>query len=218
MLRLATLAAGATMLFALFSCAKEPAIEYRLTPEQLAWQGYKMGEVLRFGNARPGQERTYQVVHIKDTLETQFMGTVVALPFPRKADPLYQQIKVRIERTDTVNYGYYALELSRNYDPVNVNQTDFRAQAEWAGFYPIRLPLDEVIAGQPIDTLYYPATTLLPAIVLGATNYQQVIRIINLDTRTSNPGHKRTRAVYYARGKGVVAFEEDGTGLWYRLP
>ena len=205
------------LLVALTSCPKAPAVEYKLTPEQLAWQGYRAGEVLRFGHALDNKVRTYQITEVRDRMETDFMGYGVPLPFPRAEPPLYQKIAVWVLRTDTVSRPAPVLELSLGYNSLNGKQPELRAQAEWESFYYARLPINEVDAGLPIDTLQY-AATLLPGAVFGAVTYAAVIRVDNKQQPGTPPLGLGTRRLYYARGKGIVAFEESGSGLWYRLP
>lgn len=215
MLDCSRLIGAALLSLTLVACAKEPAVEYRLSAAQLAWQGYRAGQELRFGHARDGRVRTYRVVDVQDRLEKQFMGYGVALPFPRKAAPLYQQITVRVQRTDTA--AQQVLTLGLRYDPIYDLAPQLEAEAEWESFYYARLPIEAVNAGAPIDTLQY-AARLLPAATLGPATYTQVIRVDNRPYAGAAPLGRQTRRLYYAKGLGVVAFEEAGNDLWYRLP
>ena len=57
------------LLLGLGACSKAPAAQYRLSPEQLAWQGYTTGQELRFGNAQRPKVRTYRVTAVADRME-----------------------------------------------------------------------------------------------------------------------------------------------------
>lgn len=215
MFRISILLGGAFLLLTLTSCSKAPAVEYRLSAEQLAWQGYQVGQELRFGHARDSRERTYRVTEIRDVMEKQ-RGGINWTIFPSKESPLCQHTTVVVQRTDSLSQPRPVLDLelyAQGADPVQL-----RAEAEWETFYYARLPLNEVIKGLPIDTLeyQYPSTVLLPMVALGPANYTQVIQIDN--RRGTVPVPRQTRRLYYARGKGVVAFTEAGNDLWYRLP
>lgn len=127
---------------------------------------------------------------------------------------------VLVQRTDTS--GYYpipVLKLGLNFAPT-FNVPELRAEAEWETFRYAKLPLDNIINGTPIDTLYgyRPGTRLLASATLGPATYSQVIRVDNRSVPGTAPLGRSTRRLYYARGKGVVAFEEAGNDLWYRLP
>ena len=56
-------------MLALVGCEKETP-EYRLTAEQLAWQPYHVGDVLRFGQARTSKVRTFTIKEVDDRTET----------------------------------------------------------------------------------------------------------------------------------------------------
>ena len=213
MFRFSLLLIGNVLLaFALVSCSKEPAAQYRLSAEQLAWQGYYAGEGLRFSHVQDAKVRTYRVTNIDDRMETQHTGIFIG------NRPEYQQITVTVQRTDSVFRPVPALVLGRNL--VYTDEPDLRARAEWETFYYAPLPLDNVIKGTPIDTLYgyRPGTRLLASATLGPATYSQVIRVDNRPAPGTAPLGRSTRRLYYARGKGVVAFEEAGNDLWYRLP
>ena len=62
------------------------------------------------------------------------------------------------------------------------------------------------------------AARLLPSATFGSTTYASVIRADNRRYPGITPLNRETRRLYYALGKGVVAFEEVGNDLWYRLP
>lgn len=61
---------GLGLLLGLASCTDKPVPEYRFTAEQLAWQPYRVGDVLRFGQARSNKVRTFIVTEVNDRLET----------------------------------------------------------------------------------------------------------------------------------------------------
>ena len=90
MLRLLFLLAGsAPVSLVLVSCGNDPAAQYRLSAAQLAWQGYGLGQVLRFGHAKDSRVRTYRVTEIRDVMEKQY-GGMNWTPFPSKEPPLCQ--------------------------------------------------------------------------------------------------------------------------------
>lgn len=203
------------LMLGLTSCKKEP-VQYRLSAEQLAWQGYRTGEELRFGHQKDARVRTYRITEVRDQMDSQYMG-INFTPFPTKEPPLYQQVVVWAQRTDSVFSAHPILELSLNFDPISESQPVLRAQAEWETFYYARLPINEVNAGAPIDTLQY-AARLLPRATFGPVTYAQVIRVDNRRSSGAGLASRTTRRLYFVRGKGVVAFEEPGNDLWYRLP
>ena len=53
---------------------------------------------------------------------------------------------------------------------------------------------------------------------LGPSSYSQVLRLHARQPGGPAAGGRSIRHLYFARGKGVVAYEEAGSGLWYRLP
>lgn len=200
----------------LTACSKEPAVEYKLSADQLAWQGYTAGRELRFGHLQSPKVRTYLVTSVTDRMEKAYMG-INWLPLPSKEPPRYQHITVMVQRTDTVAFPIVALELLLDYNPNDYSRPELRAVAEWGTFYYGSLPLNEVNRGVPIDSTVY-AATLLPSVTLGPSSYSQVLRLHGRPLGQPAPGSRFIQRLYYARGKGVVAYEETGSGLWYRLP
>ncbi|WBA43783.1 hypothetical protein [Hymenobacter canadensis] len=196
-------------------CAKDPAQEFKLSAEQLAWQPYRTGEVLRFGHDKSSKIRTYRVIEVQDRMETQYQSGSW-LPFPQKEPPLYQYLTIKVQRTDSTSQPWVALDMHLYSMPVG--GIELRAAAEWESFYNTYLPIDSVNAGVSIDTLYYPGIKLLPTVRLGPTTHPQVIFCRNKYPNSIPAGGKRNRYLYYAKRKGVVGFQEDGSGLWYRLP
>ena len=195
-------------LLALTSCAKDP-IEHRLSADQLAWQPYRMNDVLRFGNGRSSQVRTYRITSLQDQMERQYTGTNFT-PFPSSKHDC-QHLTALVQRTDSAAVVETAIDLELSY----YDELTLRAAAGWDNCYPAPLPLDEINQGLPIDTLRYPGTALLPTFKSGPATYGPVIRITyRYPTTVPN---KPTRQLYCAKGYGVVGFVE-GTTLWYRLP
>ena len=125
---------------------------------------------------------------------------------------------VMAQRTDSLFQPRPVLDLEL-YAEVGA-PVQLRAEAEWETFYYAGLPLNNIIDGTAIDTVYgyQPGTRLLASATFGPATYAQVIRVDNRPTPGTTPLGSRTRRLYYARGKGVVAFEEAGNDLWYRLP
>jgi hypothetical protein len=211
------LAGSLGLLLAFSSCSqKTPAAQHRLTGEQLAWKGYQPGEVLRFGHSQDNSVRTYRITAIMEQMVKQAMGPNLT-PLPTKLAPECQELTVMAQRTDVpaqaqavLVLGLYQDDQSREIAP--------RALAEWEASGSVRLPVNEVSQGIPFDPLQYPATELLPTATFGPTTYSQVIHVTTSYQGTPAPGIRLTRQLYYAKDKGVVAYEEEGTGLWYRLP
>ena len=121
------------------------------------------------------------------------------------------------QRTDTVGQSPRpVLSLELHYDLASVTPALW-ATAQWETFCQAELPLNEVNSGTAIDTVRYTAR-LLPSATFGTTTYASVIRAENRRYPGITPLNRETRRLYYALGKGVVAFEEVGNDLWYRLP
>lgn len=196
----------------LAACSAEPSLQYHLTPEQLAWQGYQAGQVLRFGNRRTAAVRTYQVVQVNDELiDGGKSGSL--LPWAPKAAYRFQSICALLQRTDTASQQFTAVQLSPNLIGVG-DPSRASCLVNWPGL-PIEavLPVDELNQGVPLDTLQYGAV-VLPAATFGPATYAQVVQLTRRHYQGSGPG----MTIYYAKGQGVVAFAEQKTGLWYRLP
>ncbi len=170
-----------------------------------------MGEVLRFGHAQNNDVRKYGVMKIEDEMQTRsgfYIGT----------RPEYQRISVMVQRTDSVTTPQEVLELALSEYPTE--EGALRAIAEWESFYFARLPIDDVNKGTPIDTsqYQYPGTRLLLGATFGSVTYSTVIQADNRSMPGAALLSRNTRQLYYARGQGVVASKETGSGLWYRLP
>ncbi|SDX32278.1 hypothetical protein [Hymenobacter psychrophilus] len=197
----------------------EPAVVYRFTTEQLAWQPYWVGQVVRFGRIQDARVRTYQVTEVKDRLEEQSSPPVfIVVPFGgAKKAPLAQHITVRAQRTDSITIPAPILDLGLSYS-VDGRLIFSPSQIRWEGFYGANLPIDSVSIGRPINSLYYPDAELLPTATFGSVTYRQVFKVQNPYPKFTPAGTKTVMQLYYAREKGLVAFEEEGTGLWYRLP
>ena len=209
---------GCAGLFALTSCSKEQA-EYRFSSDQLSWQGYQAGEELRFGNRQSSKVRVYSIVSVADRMQEEDLGmAIIGSPFSRKKPSLCQRITVDVRRTDTVAYGGTCFDMEA-YSPSGAGEIPLQAIAGWESFYQLYLPVNEINKGAAIDTLLFGPMELLRNVTFGAITYPLVIHATNR-YRHGLPGNgiRPTRHLYYARNKGVVAFEEAGTGLWYRLP
>lgn len=222
---------GSLLLLAAAGCGEKETPEYRLSAEQLAWQPYHVGDVLRFGQAHTSKVRTFVIEAVSDKVETlcNSCGGGINL-FPSGSSRL-QKIRVDVRRTDTVRYirsasstparpdsvaltgGYALLELGMDNNhgsgPVRAN-----AQVYWDFRFDNYLPIQEVVAGQALpDT----AAHLLPSLQVGGIRYGPVLQVSNSAYYTPPlPRTKSIRRLYYAKGVGVVAFVEGGT-LWYKL-
>ncbi|MFD2721810.1 hypothetical protein ACFST9_24045 [Hymenobacter monticola] len=223
--------AAALLLLALAGCGKKETPEYRLSAEQMAWQPYHVGDVLRFGQARSSKVRTFSITEVDDRIvELCNCGGIPVLAGPTPSR--LQQIRVDVLRTDTVRYvrsssstpgrpdsipmtqGGTLLEMSLD-DNHGAGPVVVRTQLYWDfGFYN-NLPVQEAIAGKAL-----PDTTarVLPSLRVGGVSYGPVIQVSNSPyAAVPTPRTKPIRRLYYAKGVGVVAFLEGGT-LWYRLP
>ena len=206
--------------------------EYRLTAEQLVWQPYRVGDVLRFGQARTSKVRTFAIGAVDDRMETycNSCGGGINL-FPGGSSKL-QQIRVDVRRTDTVRYVRTSSSTPTRPDSIPLTgattlldmglddehgsgPATVQARIHWDFAFYNYLPIQQVVAGEAL-----PDTTarLLPALRVGGASYGPVIQLSNSSYASALlPRTKPIRRLYYAKGVGVVAFVEGGT-LWYRLP
>jgi hypothetical protein len=230
---LATATAIALASIALAGCAEKPAVESRLPAEALAWQPYQVGQVLRFGQAKTSQVRTFAVTTVSDKLTAYSQGGTSPVYLGPPTNYRTQMIIVTASRTDTVRYMRTAVSTAAKPDSVlyaggttllSLQASDGRSSAlpayvGWDIGFGSSFPLQEVLAGQaPADT----AQLLLPSLRLGGVTYGPVLRLANQTAAptgpyVSFPRNKPARRLYYAKGVGVVGFVE-GTTLWYRLP
>ncbi|NVO84714.1 hypothetical protein [Hymenobacter terrestris] len=213
-----------TSLCALMFCTscltseEPPLVEYRFTAEQLAWQPYRTGDVLRFGNDHNNRIRTYKIPEIVDVMEEMSTGSVyIPLPVRRQTAVLVQRIAVRMQRTDSVTSRIPLLNLQLSYNPDRKAPSLIFSELSWEGFYKATLPIDSVNGGKPINQRYYQGVSLLPTLTVGPTTYQQVLVAENSYPQLTLPGVRLVSRLYYARQRGVVGFVEGGT-LWYKLP
>lgn len=196
----------------LAGCAGPPE-EYRLTSQQLAWQPYQAGQVLRFAQRPGGPVRTYRIANVDDQLVKQSQGINFTL-LPR-SDILCQQVAVTAQRLDTTAQPTTVLDFALNYYAGDIT---FRPTAGWDGFNAYdSLPIDSVNKGVAFDSLRYTGIRLLQTAAFGGITYGPVLRIL-IFSSSATPVKGALRVLYYAKGAGVVAFEEVGRGLWYRLP
>lgn len=216
------------LLLLLSGCAKDPVQEFKLSAEQLAWQPYRTGNVLRFGQAGSGKVRTFVIDDVEDKLKEYSLGGI-APGVPWRAKRVKSQsIEVLVRRTDTIRYSPTPTSTPTRPDSIpdtyassllsisagDLDQPGY-TYLSWDFGFSNSLPIDEVIAGLPLGN----STQLLPTLRLGGIDYTSVLHIPN--GRSGNPSgfprNKPARFVYYAKGFGVVGFEEGNT-LWYRLP
>lgn len=186
--------------------------EYRISAAQAQWRGYQVGEQLRFGHAKDGKVRTYRITELKDYMDTQWQQSGW-LPVPKGEPPTYQHLEARAERTDSAAGEFMAFEAFM-YTPRGGDTLELRAECHWERSQTFYLPLDAANQGSVSSA----NVTLLPNVTLGSISYGPTLRLSAAAASVSRPDYKVIRQVYLAKGKGVVAFEEDGTGLWYRLP
>lgn len=208
------------------SSCESPGPQYRFSDEQRAWQPYRLGEELRFGHAQDGRVRSYRITAVDSRMkESRYVG-----PHIGGERPSYEEVTVMAERTDTTFY-YYRGAPGQALDSALFQTTALvmslympegsaprlQARCGWDyGAYGQSLPLDSAIAGAVLN---YPTLKILPSVTLGGITYGPTIwQTLNHGSQQSTRRYKLIRQLYYARDKGVVAFEEDGSGLWYRLP
>lgn len=186
-----------------------PAPEYRLTPQQLAWQPYHEGQVLRFGNARTTAVRTYAVSKLTDQMVTAYCSVCLS------EQPKYQEISVQMQRTDTASVKFTALSLQLYRARASGSDAPvLRATEGWTTHSTPGLPLDQIDRGQPLDSTQYFHVKLLPSLTLGTVTYSQVVRSPSFGV----PDQGIVAVLYFTKNQGVVGFEEVSSGLWYRLP
>ena len=227
-----TATAGCFLLLVLVGCGKKETPEYRLSAEQLAWQPYHVGDVLRFGQARSSKVRTFTIKAIDDRMVTLCNHCGGGISLGPGSSSTLQRIRVDVLRTDTVRYVRSASSTPARPDSIPLTQGDTllemgiddndgdspvvaQARLYWDfGFYSY-LPVQEAVAGKVLpDTM----ARVLPSFQVGGVAYGPVIQVSNSrSTSVPLPRTKPLRRVYYAKGVGVVAFLEGGT-LWYRLP
>lgn len=220
------------MMLAIAGCGKKETPEYRLSAEQLAWQPYHVGDVLRFGQARTSKVRTFTIKAIDDRMVTRCNQCGGGINIGPGSSSTLQRIRVDVFRTDTVRYIRSASSTPARPDSIPLTQGDtllemgiddnhgdgpvvVQAQLYWDfGFYNY-LPVQEAVAGKAMpDT----TTRVLPLLQVAGITYGPVIQLSNTPSNSAPlPRTKRARRLYYARGVGVVAFLEGST-LWYRLP
>ncbi|UOQ52666.1 hypothetical protein [Hymenobacter cellulosivorans] len=238
MMRLPTLLSMAGLAACLLTaCSREsePDPEYRMSADQLAWQPYHVNDVLRFGHAKDGKVRTYRITEINEEMVEYSLGL-----FTKRVDRK-QQFNVMAERTDSIQFDYitksstvggtlvttitdsirHQIRLLRIglYPAGSSNPPSLAASCFW-GWNPIyfSFPLQEIIFGAPKDYAYLDLT-VVPNLTLGPRTYPEVLKAGSKDTNSrSTRRAKVVRTLYLAKNEGIVGFEEDGTGLWYKLP
>ncbi|MBJ6111461.1 hypothetical protein JAO73_20740 [Hymenobacter sp. BT523] len=176
--------------------------------------------------------RTFTITEVDDRLvEDCNCGGIPVLAGPTPSR--LQQIRVDVQRTDTVRYVRTAGSTPGKPDSVAITgvvtlldmsagdnygngPVVVQSEISWDfGFYNY-LPIQQVVANQVLpDT----AAHVLPSLRVGGITYGPVIQLSNSAVMAANlpPRTKPIRRLYYAKGVGVVAFLEGGT-LWYRLP
>ena len=218
---------------AVLAGCKGKTIETRLPAEALAWQPYQVGQVLRFGQAKTSQVRTYVISDVHDEFTEYSRGGSAPVYLGPPTKYRTQMITVSANRTDTVRYVRTGASTATKPDSVlytggatllsfsaaDDSGSSLPAYLGWDIGFHSNFPLQEVTAGQaPADT----AQQLLPTLRLGGIAYGPVLRLANqvappTGPYVSFPRSKAAWRVYYAKGVGVVGFVEGST-LWYRLP
>jgi len=214
-------------------CSKKETPEYRLSAEQLAWQPYRVGDVLRFGQARSSKVRTFTIKEIDDRMVTLCNNCGGGINLGPGSSSTSQQIRVDVLRTDTVRYIRSASSTPARPDSIPLTQGDallemgiddndgdgpvvVQARLYWDFAFGNSLPVQEAVDGKAVSDT---TARILPTLQAGGITYGPVIQLSNnsFAASASLPRTKPIRRLYYAKGVGVVAFLEGGT-LWYRLP
>lgn len=224
---------SAALILLVSGCSKQPVRVAKLSPEQLAWQPYRTGDVLRFGQARSNKVRTFVVEEVQDRLEQYTIGGNAPALLGSPLRVQVQSIDVRVRRTDTLRYMLSPTSTPSRPDSIPdvyarsllTMTADDGAQGsyayvDWDFGFSSSLPLNEVLAGRLLpDTTQRLYPTLLATLRLGGIDYGSVLRVPNAWTAlpAGYPRNKPAQLVYYAKGFGVVGFIEGST-LWYRLP
>jgi hypothetical protein len=207
---------GAGLLLA--SCSKTPGVKYLLSADRLAWQPYREGQVVRYANSRTGAVRSYTVIKVADYLEKERLGiNWVPLLGSREPDE-YQNVAVTMQRTDSVGYGFTAVSLTQSKGPGSPTGSFFMATAGWETLGTAPLPVDELNQGLPFDTTQYRGIKVLPTVALGSGTYSNVLEIRSPYAGSISSGLPTTTRMYYAKQRGVLAFEDKATGLWSVVP
>lgn len=196
-----------------------PGPEYRFTADQLAWQPYQDGQVLRFGNSQTAAVRTYRVTRVLDIMEKQ-NALWGFKPFPHEGPPSYQNVSAYLQRTDSLSDEFAAFRL--DFDFVNspvVAGSEMLVNARLNWDTPLYtpsiaiLPVDELNQGLPLDTVRYGSVRLLPVHTLGSATYTAVVQYTLRSTQYGGP----TTGLYLTKANGVVGFVQRNA-LWYRIP
>jgi len=206
---------------ALAAC-NSPGPEYHFTADQLAWQPYQDGQVLRFGNSRTAAVRTYRVTQVYDVLVQQSGGWGLK-PFPHQEPPSFQTITVLLQRTDSLGSEFEAFGLRFDFDHPSIvpgNELLVEAYLNWDTLLNTSaaaiLPVDELNQGLPLDTTRYHGIRLLPTRTLGPATYAPVVQYI-LRGRPYPGNTNSITELYVTKVNGVVGFVQRNT-LWYRIP
>ncbi len=214
----------------LVSCnnSNTPGPAYRLTADELAWQGYQQGQHLRFGRAGSAQVRTYLIAQVNDQMEEQYQSFWIASVQGRP--PTYQHITVKGYRTDSVIYNVGSIANPRDSTRAISTFLDLRkyepraqpgtlwllSQVGWDYWFIGDPLLQDVTTNQVLPPRGN--VLLLPTVTLGGVSYGPTLQMTRSYGVSPAPRQRVISRIWYARGKGVVAYEEVGTGLWYRLP
>ncbi|AIZ64421.1 hypothetical protein PK28_13375 [Hymenobacter sp. DG25B] len=216
---------GALLLGA--GCGPNPPVEYKLSAEQIAWQPYKTGDQLRFGQAHTSKVRTFTITEVKVQFHEYSVGgnAMVYLGPPKKIKA--QELDVYARRTDTLRYVRTPTSTPAQPDSVpdlssstliSMGANEYRSitYLNWDIGFGSSLPLDQKL---PENQLADTTRQLLPNLRLSDIDYGPVWRIYNELSflPTVHPRARPARLVYFAKGYGVVGFVEGNT-LWYRLP
>lgn len=217
------------LLITLSGCKEKNPEEFRLTAEQLAWQPYRTGDVLRFGQAQSSKVRTFAITEVDNRFDTYSLGGSIPVYLGPRKRITVQSINVRARRTDTLRYVRTPTSTPTQPDSVPFTypttllelaaghvDSDGYAYVGWDIGFNNSLPLSQVLQGiTPYDT----TQQLLPMVRLGGIEYGPVLRISNPSQTllTGFPRVQPARYIYYAKDYGVVGFAEGST-LWYRLP
>ncbi|GAA4508601.1 hypothetical protein GCM10023172_40980 [Hymenobacter ginsengisoli] len=226
-LLLSAVSAAYSLVFTSCDKSNMPGPVYQLTAEEKAWQGYQQGQQLRFSRAGSSQVRTYLIVEVDDRLEEQYQSVWIT-PVQGKL-PRYQHITVKGYRTDSVIYtpvGFANprdsaravdtfLDLQKYMPRADPSTTILLSEVGWDHWFIGNPQLQAVTTNQPLSVSGN--VELLPSITLGGISYGPTLRIKRAYVVYPAPRQRIISQIWYAKGVGVVGYEELGTGLWYRL-
>ena len=177
----------------LFSCKKkeEPKKVYRLTPEDLTWNIYHVGDTIKFFSNH-NKSRIYCVDYINQSITN---------PDENDDWESYEGLGIRFQRIDSIFMNnFFGMSFYRGY-PGDINK-GFLILIQWK------------------DDLLLPWLFSLPISMASDTltvnniNYSNVIRFTNPVNMDSTYAAKN---IYYQKQKGWLRIEINSGEIWDRI-